>query len=1613
MTTKLNTNSGTLEYGNIIKIVSSNTSYEGKFFFVDRLYDDKLVLLSDKETITLGITDQELDDETIEKIIIVYKARKGHYIFQNKLFVSQRIEIEFEDMKVIGKITNINYTDQIIDVETTEGTLYIPLHRGLPKEIVSIKAIHIKEKEPETDELEIDDGILNIIEEDVEEDEFYYSIEQQKNDFLENLLMYIPVKERTPKKLKELNKMIQRYVELRTKYTTFTDGVYINHLQIEQIFATTVALENKLYIPVTKGIHVKLSPYTKKESDEDEEERPDVKENFFKEARDDWMKEYSDLKENIPFHKIIELNNNFDNLIYQSKTSANQLKYIPESNKDSTKKSTLAHIAATNEYPFMISKPFVIDSLIGQPKFFIDYAKVNLHRSFVMEKSTLSLSPYYPSIYNLSSGKFCDNHRVIYKNKEDTFDKYIKKLIPSMNDFIECVNKPFINMIDVLNALNVLNINELNATNYLLVNDLIKKNVYKIKQNFIKTRPSYLTKGNRDSIVENQTVLDVLKEYENLSKLPELKRHYSTSEIFKMAEVDLHKLLTFEYSVRNSVLNQTTDGEIQAIIDEIKEEKDKPLEKQINKFYETKEEMDRDNFKPIIIRDVETEPGSGVYMSTLEILHSELVQDESTKTTKSYEHFNDQINGIINLGMKFNKSGLTPTAIKTIKEFIIKNKIVKGDIALLNGKKYEWNEKWVDYIPGSTSKKLVTVKGDMTEGLAQKEEMYNKRILDLVTNIEKDKMKVAELRDFYNEENKKDLKNMLKTLVKKNILQGLKYNNDKLLLEKKEIGEKTGVVESPHEHTRDKILQVYELDIKYKAIQLFIERYCKKGSDKYWYYCIDTGVKLIPSFFNKLAAAYLITHDYENVLEEICLDQGSISDSGDKWVDKNSGYIIKNIEFDYDEGYTETGFKNITRSVIEKPEMTVREEDPIMNSIKALIRYAGLTDIGDDIEWVYTHVMQSHQKALRNIKKSRAEGARPMSEEALYVIGIISVVLVYAQTLERIPFIKSFPNCKASFRGFPLDETSTSGIKYFCCIVSKMEKPDLPFSSVRKIKVEDLEKSVEDFIKRILLTNVEIEEKLNERKLHLVEEDISRYTPWTLFLPRLKPFRPSVYQDIGQSNEDKIYFISFLIQYKINQFVSKQPPILINHNQLPYLVNTCCNEDNDTYHYFTTKIPSIVDDLKEIKKLTDLTKTKQALLRHPVVYSYMNTKKVSIPIATDLEETTLFRGLIKLLNFDNALPIPITLTKFGIEKPQYYNKNDDIQLKITKLKEHGYEITEKMLYEMLQNSATRVNDTVKQSVLPPEIDDPIMAFLDTKDMKNKTYELMNKKRLACDKYGPDYSLLLSVNFKDEKRSSTVSVEIEHFTYIYQVLYNKIQSLINFSVMIASRKSNQLDVTCAHWKLSEYHYGDIRDFVNSYYTSIQGFFANQELARALERFPLDKYKEMLNIPIKDPETKYLVYHYIFVSIYELYLSSKSKVIKEYLDAVTALFNHENKRSLNFDLKSIKYDIKISKKSEAEIKKTYFSKLGSDELVSENTMKNLKLGKWGIGLQKSMFEYDKDTYLKDKLAAEDVVQLIGDPEADTENALPQQEVDEYAAFMPEDDDYEDGFDGDELY
>ena len=46
-------------------------------------------------------------------------------------------------------------------------------------------------------------------------------------------------------------------------------------------------------------------------------------------------------------------------------------------------------------------------------------------------------------------------------------------------------------------------------------------------------------------------------------------------------------------------------------------------------------------------------------------------------------------------------------------------------------------------------------------------------------------------------------------------------------------------------------------------------------------------------------------NSYNDEYEKICAEQGTLSDDGNAWVDKYSGYVIGRIDFDTEEGYDE------------------------------------------------------------------------------------------------------------------------------------------------------------------------------------------------------------------------------------------------------------------------------------------------------------------------------------------------------------------------------------------------------------------------------------------------------------------------------------------------------------------------------------------------------------------------------------------------------------------------------------------------------------------------------------------------------------------------------------
>ena len=68
-------------------------------------------------------------------------------------------------------------------------------------------------------------------------------------------------------------------------------------------------------------------------------------------------------------------------------------------------------------------------------------------------------------------------------------------------------------------------------------------------------------------------------------------------------------------------------------------------------------------------------------------------------------------------------------------------------------------------------------------------------------------------------------------------------------------------------------------------------------NDKYWFYCNETNLILLPTFYKDLAEGFK-NDNYKITLDNVCKERGILSDDGDKIVDKYSGHIIRNINYE-------------------------------------------------------------------------------------------------------------------------------------------------------------------------------------------------------------------------------------------------------------------------------------------------------------------------------------------------------------------------------------------------------------------------------------------------------------------------------------------------------------------------------------------------------------------------------------------------------------------------------------------------------------------------------------------------------------------------------------------
>ena len=640
---------------------------------------------------------------------------------------------------------------------------------------------------------------------------------------------------------------------------------------------------------------------------------------------------------------------------------------------------------------------------------------------------------------------------------------------------------------------------------------------------------------------------------------------------------------------------------------------------------------------------------------------------------------------------------------------------------------------------------------------------------------------------------------MLPKLSKLNQHKILRYNKQQLSIGA-DVAERN-ITSSPYEGIRDIILGQSDFVKKQNDIIRFkysFTRASAEDEDPYWLYCIETQTKLLPTFIFTLAEAFASQQtannldEYKKALDKVCADRGTISEDGNMWVDKHSGYEIRTIEFDTDEGYEDTGYRMVSREVMEKDAgdyvLVGQEPDDIIsqdtkyvhNIVRALSSFLGI-DVSPKLDFISTNTaitlaeIVGSEKAYneKSAKMERLKGKRlppyqEMKNTVLIMLTLSYFIVAIQTTIPSIRTRKTFPGCVKSFTGYPLqDGTDMSSITYIACVANKIKSSVEPWNALAKHNEKTITKKMIDLTNKHIMTNATIKEMMREKQAYLLIEE-EEYIPmrheigkWSNFLPPLVQIKLPTVRPLSSGFEEslssslrsgsatqteqlnavrgKIVQYAMDIQKSIGKIVSEQDPILTNAAMEPFLSNSCCNEEGDvsTIGYFTKRQPDIINDNLYVGKLSDILSDVRFMRMAPFFYDNQDTRLIYPPLNNSFSEETIYKAFIAYCKYNNDLPVSDDLKRICSDKPSVFDQNSTIKEKIRSLKDQGKVFDSTTLTELMNIINSRnlvtlnISDTSKD---PIQVMRDRLIDIDAKDTQMIPKEFIDKFTACLDTY---------------------------------------------------------------------------------------------------------------------------------------------------------------------------------------------------------------------------------------------------------------------------------------
>jgi hypothetical protein len=1566
-----------LKINDIIGINSKDNPY-----IIDYIDDKNIKLMNSYETLHFDIVDGHLNTTSIQIIYLLSRSNHG-YAEEKGLIKNKWVEFMINDMTFFGQITNTDH--DMIEIKVFPGNeeLYIDFaYKGMPSFLQSIK-LREQPSMLDSDEIEIEygDKYLEYIE--LPDHLKRYAIETQKNDLLNDILSYIPVKKRDSKTMKTVAMIIDRFTYLREMYSIYNDR---NEIETYKIYGHDYrplkeSLLNNMYVdwlvpivniqkPLYDADNLELmQTYLTIEKEFAFNSKIENHEKLLYSRLNDLFSCYEPIIDNDTLY-YKEVNNNIYGLtkleVYNKKGTRSNYPYLQMFNTGSTMLKNKKMV------PLRPSDVISIVRFRKLPHYFIDFYKLKLPSTKIMERCYYNeYARYYWNDFKPYKYKLTD-----YNDKPDMeYNDYLHTMIHSTIDLLN-KTKPSYTIQDIVYQLEPYLIykEHLTIQHYESIHKKIKKNISTYQHNFNKLTDQFISLYNAYERLQskpNSLIFDIIRRSEH-NYVEKLNQYYQLDSIYSSSE-HLHHILEFDgsktYMTILSNMNIYSSHDIEHILKQVlgetKEEvkdtnksdctKLNEIYKKIVKQYTTLEDLKKDNHKPIIIEPVNLPP---LYNLIINKLYETYPDIDSKEIDDILEEGKESLPTYVANGhYAILEDGKTTTYYKRSQDKWVETTMKNENTCELKQNCLTSKNQCVsnDHIKFQLKHELVN--NMLNEFDHIKDNEYKTQTKKLLLKLKYFIEKLPYLKTYHNK-------------------QHLKYNQLYQSIASKL--EDMNVEVSPYEPILNKILAINDNTIKYHYIIKFTNHYTREAhsdENEYWYYCIKTGVKLMPTFLFRLATVFEQDRDqFNDELEMICQSQGTLSDDGNHFVDKYSGLIIKQIQYNTEEGYDAKGFKIKSREIIEDDDIEIKHsisnlDAVIINTLRSIADNTGIYLSDENINEIKGLI-----KAYPFTSVSRT-----------FLCLIYSYFFIFVQ-LNHLHPVKTFPGCVLSFDGYPIPEKdNTDGLNYLACVLKSMYNTGEMGNNKDRI-IQNLKTTIQYILKKDVA--VQLKYKNYVKMEH--KEDYKFYDiHWDLFLPPLKnielKFKPPSHAEIDKMNQHEIksvmIYFSMLIIQGVQTVMNQFDPLLIRSTFIPYNSNACCNMDDIVVYDFLTKNNKDIETLnRKVYELSSL------MIERTPCYIVNTENRLILPasIPNIFLEKTIYRAFIYMCKLNQSTPLIDTdLLQYC---PSF--KIDgllDIDQQIELLKEKNVTYSTDAFNQLLnimnhRNIITTVHLFYKLKDIQSLLDVLMIDSININQMGtlSNDYQDKIKSYLAMGSLKPSQKKQIQIFFEQRKLYNTTASTNE--LYLLMNYIHMIVRVIPYMIINNVEYKESL-VPWERLKLSEKHGKHLMSHIQVYYESIMNLKNEYDIMEYMTMMLpiLEKnYVNLLDIEWQSHEHINRLFNLYIDHIFMIYIrADKENIYNKLIVNVLYAFIENFIREIhypNITEKEIQEKIEAIEREEKNEMTTRLKNMNEMQRRLSNVQKELKLGEWSVGLTTSLWKYDQEAY--DAMVDKEMKKMIED-------------------------------------